>query len=305
MPDPREGAVLFDHSILIAAHPDDEVLFFSSIMDKVDQVVFCFLENGTNFHLAAGREKSLREHPLKNISCLGLKESRIFWKVDWQNPTITEYGMKEAATTVPDTQYMNNYHALKTCLRKRLEGCSNVVTHNPWGEYGHAEHVQIYRVVRQLQEEMGFALWFSNYCSNKSFVLMLRYVCGYNSDYITLPTNKEASSRIRSIYERNSCWTWFGDWEWFNDESFMKDSYGTEVGSVCSNESAPCGHIFPLNMIHLSTSNTLGPTSEPSPIQSNSLRVLASKAMRRFSSWSRNTFGLPTIFLCRHRPWLS
>ncbi|MGC2062963.1 MAG: PIG-L family deacetylase [Thermodesulfovibrionales bacterium] len=296
MPGPREGAELFNHSILIAAHPDDEVLFFSSIMDKVDEVVFCFLEHGATVHLAAGREESLREHPLKNISCLGLKESRIFWKVDWQNPIITEYGMKEPDRTVPDKQYRDNYYALKTCLRKRLDGYSNVVTHNPWGEYGHAEHVQIYRVVRQLQEEMGFALWFSNYCSNKSFPLMLRYVSGYNSDYITLPTNKEASRHIKSIYERNNCWTWFGDWEWFNDESFMKDSYGTELSSIGAIESAPCGHIFPLNMLNLRTNNA------PSPSRSNLLRVLTSKVMQRFSSLSRRTFGLSTTFMFRNLP---
>jgi LmbE family N-acetylglucosaminyl deacetylase len=33
----------FEKSIVVSAHPDDEILGFSSIVDRVDEVVLCYL----------------------------------------------------------------------------------------------------------------------------------------------------------------------------------------------------------------------------------------------------------------------
>ena len=54
---------------------------------------------------------------------------------------------------------------LKDLLRARLGDCRNVITHNPWGEYGHEDHVQVFRAVTALQAELGFAVWVSGYCA--------------------------------------------------------------------------------------------------------------------------------------------
>lgn len=232
---------MFNKSILIVSHPDDEILWFSSILDKVDEVVFCFSGNESNPQWTIGRKKSLSEHPMKNISCLDIIEVNACDSSDWQKPVLTEYGIKIYKKEISDN-YKGNYPKLAEGLKDKLLNCHNVFTHNPWGEYGNEEHIQIYRIVKKYQEEMKFNLWFSNYCSNKSYPLMLKYISGFASEYVILKTNKILSHEIEKIYKKNGCWTWFEDWVWFNEEAFMKDE-------DLKTDNKIYGHIFPLNMI--------------------------------------------------------
>lgn len=266
--------LMLDKSVIVSAHPDDEVLFFSSIVGKADAVVLCFLECASKPHWGAGRRKSIEEHPIKNIVCLGLHESETFHGPDWNNPVITPYGIEITHAASAHEIYSSNYRKLKEQLRPRLQGCRNVFTHNPWGEYGHAEHVQVYRAVKELQGEVGYTLWFSNYCSNRSFPLMLRYVSGFTSEYVTLKTNKTAGRTAKDVYKKNGCWTWYGDWEWFNEESFMKDRDGT-------GGDASYGHIFPLNMIKMRQYSEPGSGPRKAPLTADHLREAIARLVRR------------------------
>lgn len=238
---PHESEML-DKTVLISAHPDDEVLWFSSVADKVDKLVICFLGCRSKPHWRAGREKSLREHPVGKISCLGLDESETFSAANWQNPVVTPFGIEIADKKISDTQYRENYYLLEKQLEDILTDFSNVITHNPWGEYGNEEHIQVYRAVKALQPRMGFNLWFSNYCSNSSFKLMFEYISGFDSGYVTLKTNKTLGTAAMNLYKKYHCWTWYDDWEWFGQESFMKDR--DHEGSA-----KQYGHIFPTNTI--------------------------------------------------------
>jgi hypothetical protein len=236
---------MLSKSIIVSAHPDDEVLWFSSIVDDVDKVLICFLGCKEKPQLIMGRRKSLSEHPVKNISCISIEESGIFNSADWQNPVTTEFGIKLSNDKTLGNKYKETYYKLRQELETKLAGYLNVFTHNPWGEYGHEEHVQVYRVVKELQEKLKYNLWFSNYCSNRSFNLMLRYISGFDSNYVTMKTNKVTGRFVKDISKMNGCWTWYDDWEWFNEESFMKDNRSYK------DRSEAYGHIFPLNMIKM------------------------------------------------------
>lgn len=233
---------MFKNSIIVTAHPDDEILWFSSIIDKVDEVLICYLDVKSNPQWTVGRKKSLSEHPMKNISCLDIDESEVFSIDNWKNPVITKYGMEISNKGAPEKKYMDNYSRLKAKLESKLKGRSNVFTHNPWGEYGHEEHVQVYRVVKELQKKMPFNMWYSNYSSNKSFNLTSRYISGFDSEYVIMKTNKTQANDIKELYKKNECWTWYDNWEWFNEESFKKDNISEE-------RIENYGHTFPLNMI--------------------------------------------------------
>lgn len=233
---------MLEKSIVVSAHPDDEVLWFSSIIDRVDAVLLCYLSCKSRPLWNIGRKKTLSEYPIKNIACLGIDESEVFNHANWHNPVITTFGINISTKSISAGNYRENYYKLKKGLKNKLIGYRNVFTHNPWGEYGNEEHIQIYRVVKDLQEEMKFNLWFSNYCSNKSFNLMLKYIHGFDSGYVTLKTNKKLGNYIKELYKKNGCWTWYDDWEYFNEESFMKDKSFAETIKMYS-------HIFPLNMI--------------------------------------------------------
>lgn len=251
---------MFEKSIMVIAHPDDEVLWFSSLLDKVDEVVICYLENKSVPALGGGRKKSLSEHPIKNIRCLEINSAGVFNTADWNNPEITRFGINLSKQQISNG-YEDSYYKLKERLQDKLQGYRNVFTHNPWGEYGHEEHVQVYRIISELREKLKFNLRFSNYCSNRSFNLMLRYISGFSSEYITLKTNKGIGNQVMGIYKENSCWTWYDDWEWFNDESFMQDIKGRAEEGVY-------GHIFPLNMIKMDYSERLSKSAGQTTLKS-------------------------------------
>jgi glycosyltransferase involved in cell wall biosynthesis len=268
---------MLEKAIIVSAHPDDEVLWFSSILEKVDDVVVCFLSNESNRWWSVGRRQSLLDHPIKNISCLNMDESDVFFNgADWQNPVVTEYGLEIADKTVPERidKYKNNYDELKQRLEKQLDGYRNVYTHNPWGEYGHEEHVQVYRVIKGLQDKMRFNLWYSNYVSNKSFRLMLSHVDQFSFEYVVFETNKVLAREVKGIYTKNKCWTWFDDWEWFSEESFIKES-------VSQKEKQRQGRLFPTNLIRVGL--PLGQTSKASYYSAikRTMKTLAKEVFRK------------------------
>ena len=167
---------MFVKSILIVAHPDDEVLWFSSALDKVDKVVICFLECRSRPDWSIGRKKSLAQHPIKNLTCFDLEESEVFNGCDWNNPVISRYGVEIRGRGDSERRYKSNYCKLIDLVERKLDNCQNVIVHNPWGECGNEEHIQVYRVVKALQDKMAFNIWFPGYFSNKSIKLMSRYV---------------------------------------------------------------------------------------------------------------------------------
>jgi hypothetical protein len=212
----------FKNSILVAAHPDDEILWFSSILNMVNSAILCFVQSDLFQNLKMGREKSFSEYPIDNIVCLNFVEASVYSDKNWIYPQIDKCGLHILDNNPGKKQYVHNYLEIKNKLKNVLSGYTNVFTHNPWGEYGHEEHVQISLIIRQLQEGMGFNLWFSTYCSNKSFPLMFEFFSYFSSEIITLPTNKNLANEIKKIYQKNNCWTWSNDFQWVNKENFIK-----------------------------------------------------------------------------------
>lgn len=129
---------MLEKSIIVAAHPDDEVLWFSSILEKVTEIVVCFVNNESYPEWTVGRRKSLAAYPMKNLSTLNLDQSEVFNGGDWNNPVVTEYGIEISNKKIADRneQYKKNYESLRQQLEQHLLGCLNVFTHNPWGSMG-------------------------------------------------------------------------------------------------------------------------------------------------------------------------
>jgi LmbE family N-acetylglucosaminyl deacetylase len=212
-----------EKSIIIAAHPDDEILWFSSIIESVDELIICFLDVESQPEWSSGRRKSISDYPLDISSCLGLTESEVFDGADWTAPASTVYGLEIVGMAGSVIRYEENYRTLKTVLAERLKGYTNVYTHNPWGEYGHEEHVQVYRAVKSLQSSMHFSLWYTGYFSNKSVLLMNHCLARSNMHSFRLAANKPLASDIMGLYMRNHCWTWYEDYSWPDQESFIHD----------------------------------------------------------------------------------
>jgi hypothetical protein len=266
-----------ENSILVVAHPDDEILWFNSILEKVNEIIVCFLDVKSNQVLTDGRRKSTNEYPLKNIVWLKIDESETFNCADWYNPKISKYGIEITNNDISDILYKKNYLTLKKLLKNKMEGYTDVFTHNPWGEYGNEEHVQVYRVIKELQKEMRFNLWFHIVCSNKSLKLMSNYCNVLNSEHVTLKSNKEKANNIRYIYEKNKCWTWFKKWDWFEEETFIKEKNS-------ENENENYGRHFPINFISIWSSQ-----EEFKNYKSKGIKYIKSRGKKLISMYIKTT----------------
>ena len=243
---------MLTRSALVVAHPDDEALWFSSIAGKVERLIVCFLEVDGRPDVTEGRRRAAASFPLAHTEFLGLKESGVFNGADWLIPVTTEYGLEvsrrpRTLRTFHGERYLQNYAVLRESLLSRLQGCRNVFTHNPWGEYGHEEHVQVYRAVASAQRVLGFDLWFSNYGSNRSHNLMLRYLTEFRSDYVTFETNRDLATSLEELYRAHGCWTWpYDDYQQFTHECFIR-AKDTAPGA----EDGRHGHLFSLNFLRM------------------------------------------------------
>ncbi len=269
---------MFEDSVLIVAHPDDDVLWLSSVIDKVGSIIFCFNNDPSDPEIGRARMKTINAYPLQNVSSLGLTEPPSWDKANWIHPEATAYGIKLERCRDSELRYRETFKKLQLILRTRLVNIKNVFTHNPWGEYGHEDHVLVYRVLKALQAELHYDLWFSNYCSNRSVNFMNHYISGFRSDYECLPVNAALAAEIAEIYKKNGCWTWYEDYQWFEQECFMMESPGN-----IQLEPMSYGRNFPVNYIKIHI--------EPQMPKSHRLVEFASKLKRKLKIPNHNAVG--------------
>ncbi len=232
-------------SALVVAHPDDEVLWFGSILERVDRIIICYIEASHWPELSDARRKSIAEHPLRDrIYLLDLTQVKSHNKCSWPEPVETSYGVCLDRYRGFDEPFQQQAQRLEEALAPAIRGFRNVYTHNPWGEYGHEDHIQLCRIATRLATSGGARIWYNNYVSNKSNMLMRRYVQGFGQPYYTLPVDTAKAREFADTYYRNGAWTWMEDYVWFSSESFVE-------GPLVS-QSKPCkGALFPLNFIRV------------------------------------------------------
>lgn len=217
-------------SVIVVAHPDDEILWLSSVMERADPVVLCFGAPYGRPEKAENRARAVAHLDLPRLQNLALPESGAKMLVDWQAPQLIATGIK---TTDLEAQgrYDDNFLVLLEKLRPILAGASDVYTHNPWGEYGHTEHIQVYRAVKALQAELRFTVWFSNYVSSQTRAFARQLGQGpLWQDKSSLPTDPKIARRLKKIYQTYQAWTW-SDWhKWPEKETLYAQPYGATEG---------------------------------------------------------------------------
>lgn len=254
------------NSMIIGAHADDELLWFNSILPSVDEVVVVYREFWAQPGLGERRAAAFSDYP-RPIDCLDVPESGAYGCADWSAPDLNEFGIgfrleaqrremtrlaRRSLATMQVTDparvadrsvaraYETNFATICERLEPRLKPDMNVFTHNPWGEYGHEEHIQVFRALSLLRDKIGFRLWMSNYCTERALPLAMRHFSAAPGGYIRLPTDKAFAEKVAAVYKRHDCWTWADDWAWFDEECFMEAP--TEAS-----DAAPHRHLFPLN----------------------------------------------------------
>lgn len=212
--------VRLEDAVIVAAHPDDEILWFSSILDTCKAVVVCFGQSSSsNESWDEGRAALMERFPLTKARFLKVRQSDAFQAADWKNPVETDSGLQLRR---PIVTYAENAQSLRRLLESELRDATTVLTHNPWGEYGNEEHVQVFSVVEQLRRKLGFDLYVNGYVSNRSLKLMSRNSPRLVDEPLVFETNLELAAEMMRIYLEYNCWTWRDDYEWPRWEIFYR-----------------------------------------------------------------------------------
>ena len=204
---------------IVVAHPDDEILWLSSVIASADRIVFCFGDPFNKPRMSGARRRAVSALPLSCLVDLKIPESGAGFSVDWASAEPTLAGV-EIADALARRRYEDNYPKLVEALRPILAGCTDVYTHNPWGEYGHAEHIQVYRAVAALQLELGYTICFSNYVGTASWSLAQRFSrkpCWAHRRIVQ--PDLATAHRLMHVYRRHGAWTWTRFHHWPSRET--------------------------------------------------------------------------------------
>jgi len=209
---------IINDAVLVVAHPDDEVLWASSVLNSVNKIIICFTNQVDKKSKTSFGRRLLRDNfPLSNVIFLDLTEADIFNKGKWVSPKETEYGMY---VEQDEQNYRKNYTILKEKLSTLLIGVKTVITHNPWGEYGSEEHVQVHRAVYSLSNDLDFDTVVTGYVSEKSQRFMMMQQGKLDKIFCVLDANYELQQTLRDAYIRNNSWTWADNYKWPPKEIF-------------------------------------------------------------------------------------
>jgi LmbE family N-acetylglucosaminyl deacetylase len=204
---------------IVVAHPDDEALWLSSAIASAERIVFCHGDPFGRPAIAEARRRAVDALPFHDIIDLALPESGSRLHVDWAHPKLTPTGIEITDTAVRE-RYEANYPKMVEGLRRALAGFGVVYTHNPWGDYGHPDHIQVHRAVAALQAELGYAIWFSNYVGSQSWLLaeQLGQALSWAERRI-VPPDVATARRLMQVYRRHGAWTWTRAHCWPTEET--------------------------------------------------------------------------------------
>lgn len=219
-------------SILVVAHPDDEVLWFSSVVTHVDAVICVFLADPARLSMAERRRRAMAELPY-SMDALGLDEAGTFDAVDWRRPEPSDFGL---ALNAPDTQqatrdaYSENFARIRSHLAGRVPQGAAIYTHAPWGEYGHPDHVQVFRALQSIQADKNLTLMCPLYAAQRSSVLLGQHALPPSEVVTRYRCNREVAEAAKRAYATNGCWTWHADWSCPPFDFFVRSSALSNAG---------------------------------------------------------------------------
>jgi LmbE family N-acetylglucosaminyl deacetylase len=233
-------------AVVVVAHPDDEILWFSSILEQCKRVLVCFGPSATSTESwDDGRAALMDTYPLTKVKFLKLRESDAFGAANWNRPKEADSGLQLRRRR--RSRYQENAGELRRILEVELNQESVVFTHNPWGEYGHEEHVQVCRILWDLKERIGFELFVTSYVSDKSVKLMSKNMHLLEGNPLVRETDTALAERLKKLYLEHDCWTWMDDHEWPQYESFYRIVESSEEVQPSALASFPLNYI-PYNL---------------------------------------------------------
>jgi hypothetical protein len=217
-------------TLVVVAHPDDETLWFSPILSRTELVIAALPEHGFKETITHVREAVREDFPIP-LEYLPLEASGVFRQSDWGNRKLTYYGVELLETCPAEKRehYIANYDRLVSALAPYVADSAEIYSHNPWGEYGHEAHIQVWCAVSTLAREHGKTVWVWDGLSNETLVARGTRT---RLDYFTplppdlrereLDADLETFKRLRRIYEEHGAWTYPDHYEPPNRSRYLE-----------------------------------------------------------------------------------
>ena len=223
-----------DNFAIVVAHPDDEILFASSILQKATEIFICFsdipLEEEIDLTITKGRRSVKKKYPLNNVTFLDIPQAsnKNAMNNNWEKIVENEYGVLGGRN---DREYKQNFHQLYEILREKLYNFKQVYTHNPWGEYGHVEHIQVHRCISKLKDDIGFDMFVFGYLSRDTITLSSHKIISLGPLALTEKNNFKLFHKIKDLYIKENCWTW-SDYHTPPEFEFFYEFKGTKSSEL-------------------------------------------------------------------------
>ena len=225
-----------EKGILIISHPDDECLFASSILEKISKIIICFNNIPAEKIISQARQKSLDNYPIKNLNIISLnlaQSIKTFMPINWLNIKENSYGLIGGYQI---KSYAENYEILLKNLRDLIPINCSIITHNPWGEYGHSEHCQVFKASFQIALEKESKLFVDGYYSNLSRLFAIKKLHLLMPDFYRFETNMKIYNTLKKHYLNYGCWTWYKNYKLPKVEYFYRINLSKDPNSQTSNK---------------------------------------------------------------------
>ena len=223
----------FKNSTLIVSHPDDECLFASSLLNKISTLIICFGDIPKKQKISIGRKKAIKNFPLKNIKVINLDIPQSYESlspINWYKVFDKKSGIKGG---YKNKSYDKNYEILALKLRDIIPDNSCLITHNPWGEYGHGEHCQVFKACFAISKETNSILYVTGYVSKLSKYYANTKTHLLSSEKVQLQTNPKLYNLLKEHYIKYECWTWKKIYKLPRIEFFYKVNLKNNPESKC------------------------------------------------------------------------
>lgn len=172
---------------MLIAHPDDEVIFGWPMLKEVKKIICCSSDlNNPVRTWCKDRKKALQEvGNIVGAEVICLDYNSEFYRADARNGDLWK---------------------MTSEIMSLLQSVELIYTHNPWGEYGHLDHVLVHQIARA----SGKQLIYSDMCIEAGWLPCIPWqrlqslVGSYTNDI-------SFYERCKEIYLKYNYWTWSKD----------------------------------------------------------------------------------------------
>ena len=208
---------------IVVAHPDDEILWASSICQNASQVIICFSEDENSQKISKGR-KIFQKFAPNNFIFLNIKEPP-----------------QKGTTFIPNKSHIRNcisdisFKQIKNLLYNFIDS-PNVYTHNFWGEYGHPQHIAVHLAVKSICKERKIKCKIFSYFNLRTLPLRNYYL---RKNYIVIEKKKVLKNyfyTIKNQYIKNNIWTFQRSYSPPNYEYFYEINTGRKNNNLVKNK---------------------------------------------------------------------